>query len=328
MEHSVAFLSYTRMDDEFFGGYVTAFRQTLQNAVHVVTGEKTFEVFQDVEGIVVGENWRKKLAEVIQTSSFLVPILSPLFFNSKPCRDEVAQFLEHERTLHRDDLILPVYFLSSPKLEKEAEKKKDPLALELASRQMFDWRQKADVPLQEPAARRAILELAGQIAERLEAFKASSAAGAARPSAGDRYDSLAADPRLGTGVRPDLKREELSPRRILWVDNNPDNNLWERRALESYGVQFVLARDTDEAERSISDRGPFAAIITDMGRPGDRQAGFTLLDRVRTGGIETPYFIYTGGLAAALWPVARLRGAQGITADPDALVQMVVAAIR
>ena len=52
--------------------------------MHVVTGEQTFQIFQDIEGIVIGETWHKKLAEVINKSSFLVPMLSPLFFNSKP----------------------------------------------------------------------------------------------------------------------------------------------------------------------------------------------------------------------------------------------------
>lgn len=324
MPQARAFLSYTRTDDEFFGGYITAFRTMLENAVHVVTGEKTFQVFQDRDGIVVGENWQKKLAEVIHKSSFFVPMLSPLFFNSEPCRDEVSQFLRHERTLDRDDLILPIYFLTSAKLEKDEEKAKDPLATELAKRQMFDWRQKADVPLQEPAARRAMLELAGGIAERLKALDAVT-----RPASFPGYDALLTDPGLAAGVVGNPKREEPDPRTILWVDDNPDNNVWERRALESYGMRFVLARDTAEAVRLVTEKGPFAAIISDMGRVGDRQAGFTLLKQVRKAQVDTPYFIYTtAGLAATLRPVTTLQGGQGITGDPDALVQMVVVAVR
>jgi hypothetical protein len=127
MSQATAFLSYTRTDDDFHGGYITSFRKTLENAVHVVTGQKTFHVFQDVEGIVIGENWQKKLAEVIHESSFFIPMLTPLFFNSKPCREETTQFLEHEQSIGRKDLILPIYFFLCPKLEKEDEKSKDPL---------------------------------------------------------------------------------------------------------------------------------------------------------------------------------------------------------
>ena len=84
-------------------------------------------------------------------------MVSPLFLNSGPCRDEVTEFLDHERSLDRDDLILPVYFLLTAKLEKEEERDRDPIAKELAARQMFDWRETALLPLKDG---RAALELA------------------------------------------------------------------------------------------------------------------------------------------------------------------------
>jgi len=94
---------------------------------------------------------------------------------------------------------------------------------------------------------------------------------------------------------------------VLWVDDRPADNVWERKALASYGVQFVLALDTAE----------------------DESGGMTLLKWIRGKKIDTPYFIYTAGRTATLLrPVTHLRGAQGITADPDALVDMVVAATR
>ena len=73
---------------------------------------------------------------------------------------------------------------------------------------------------------------------------------------------------------------------------------------------------------------PFAAIISDMGRRGDRQAGYTLLERVRAIGIGVPYFIYAGSRAPEHVREALARGAQGTTNDPEALVQMVVEATR
>jgi hypothetical protein len=62
-------------DDEFFGGYITAFHKTLESAVHVVTGMEEFHIFQDVEGIVLGEQWQKKLTDVIDAANLLVPRL-------------------------------------------------------------------------------------------------------------------------------------------------------------------------------------------------------------------------------------------------------------
>jgi CheY-like chemotaxis protein len=363
MPEATAFLSYTRTDDEFYGGYITSFRKTFENAVHVVTGEKTFRVFQDIDGIVVGENWRKKLSEAIEASSFLVPMLTPLFFNSTFCRDEVEQFLEHERSLDREDLILPVYFFTSPRLEKQEERDADPIAAELSRRQPFDWRERADIPLDQPLARQAIIALARQVAQRLKSLgdlanlgnrgnrgslggpKAAPAAAPTGPSpapaAGNAaapaprgdgafaHDPLATSPALGAGIDGRLTREVLDRKTILWVDDNPDNNIAERRALGSYAMQFVLARSTAQAEGLLDPAAPFAAIISDMGREGDREAGLALLGRLRETGVETPYFMYTTRtIATTLGPVARERGARGITGDPDELVEMVVAATR
>ena len=320
---ALAFLSYTRKDDEFFGGYITAFRKMLENAVQVVTGETSFQVFQDIDGIVIGENWEKKLDEAIHGSSFFVPMLSPLFFNSQHCREEVEKFLEHERTLKRSDLILPIYFLTTAKLEKEEEKTKDPLATEFAKRQLFDWRQQANVPLQDPAGREAILALARAVANALERLEVKQTL----PVRG--RDIITSDTRLMTGIPAEVLREKLTTRKVLWVDDNPDNNIWERQALESYGVEFVLAQDTAEAVQQWQDKGPFTAIISDMGRVGDAQAGYTLLSIVKEAPIKVPYFIYTAANhEESLSHDAKVRGAQGLTSDPDALVAMVVAAIR
>ena len=320
---ALAFLSYTRKDDEFFGGYITAFRKMLENAVQVVTGETSFQVFQDIDGIVIGENWEKKLDEAIHGSSFFVPMLSPLFFNSQPCREEVEKFLEHERALKRSDLILPIYFLTTAKLEKEEEKTKDPLATEFAKRQLFDWRQQANVPLQDPAGREAILALARAVANALERLEVKQTL----PVRG--REIITSDTRLMTGIPAEVLREKLTTRKVLWVDDNPDNNIWERQALESYGVEFVLAQSTAEAVQQWQDKGPFTAIISDMGRVGDAQAGYTLLSIVKEAPIKVPYFIYTAANhEESLSHDAKVRGAQGLTSDPDALVAMVVAAIR
>ena len=62
MTEPLGFLSYTRRDDQFFGGYITKFREALEAGVQVVTGDRGFKLFQDIEGIVIGEQWEKKLA--------------------------------------------------------------------------------------------------------------------------------------------------------------------------------------------------------------------------------------------------------------------------
>ena len=129
-----------RLDDEFFGGAITSLRRLLELGVQVVTGDRTFNIFQDVDGIEFGQKWQKRLNEAISTSRFLIPIVTPLFFKSDPCRDELKRFIEHEKNLGRDDLILPIYFVTAPVLERPELLKDDALASEIGSRQRYDWR--------------------------------------------------------------------------------------------------------------------------------------------------------------------------------------------
>src|SRR4051794_39951828 len=102
------FLSYTRLDDEAHDGGITALRAALQVQVRAVTGDRTFEIFQDIEGIAFGQHWPTALDEALAAARFLVPVLSPAFFRSDPCRDELAKFLAHEQAAGRRDLILPL----------------------------------------------------------------------------------------------------------------------------------------------------------------------------------------------------------------------------
>ncbi len=321
MAEALGFLSYTRKDDQFFGGYITAFRKTLEAGVQVVTGDRDFRLWQDVEGIVLGEQWEKKLAEVIGEASFFLPMLSPLFLSSPNCREEVELFVSREKSLGRDDLILPIYLVDSPKLEKPDERDKDPVATEIAKRQRYDWRENAWLGLDAPAARKAVLTLAQAIAAALPRLVTPAPATRGGPAAPPVTES-AADERIAA-VGGAARLEKLSERKVLWVDDQPDNNRWERAALESYGIRFTLAESTSDA---LAAPGSFAAVISDLGRDREPRAGIDLLDRLRAAGNASPYFIYTSARAAA-W-LGKVEQAQGVTADPDELVAMVVAAVR
>ena len=105
---------------------------------------------------------------------------------------------------------------------------------------------------------------------------------------------------------------KASGTKVLWVDDKPDNNIYERQSLEAIGVSFVLATSTEEALDLLAKQR-FEAIISDMGRPPDAHAGYTLLDRLRAAGIRTPFVIYAGSNAPEHKAEARRRGALGCT---------------
>ena len=126
--------------------------------------------------------------------------------------------------------------------------------------------------------------------------------------------------RHASGVETDRRLHRL------WVDDRPSNNVHERQALEALGCRFVLATSTEDALEKLK-QNRVDAIISDMGRPPDPQAGYTLLDRLRTAGDQTPFIIYASSRAPEHRAEARRRGAVGTTNRPDELFEMVLSVL-
>jgi CheY-like chemotaxis protein len=126
-------------------------------------------------------------------------------------------------------------------------------------------------------------------------------------------------------VTPRIVRRASSST-VLWVDDRPNNNTYERQSMEALGVSFVLAASTDEALELVKQR-PFDAIISDMGRALDRQAGYTFLEKLRASGDRTPFIIYAGSDSPNHRAEAKRRGALTSTNRPDELFEAVVSVI-
>jgi len=125
---------------------------------------------------------------------------------------------------------------------------------------------------------------------------------------------------------PHAQADRFSRSEVLWVDDRPDNNIYERRAFEAIGLRFTLARSTEEALSTLKERA-FAAIISDMGRPPDSRAGYTLLDSLRSTGNKTPFIIYAGSRSPEHKRQTEEHGGQGCTNQPDELFTLVTKAV-
>lgn len=113
---------------------------------------------------------------------------------------------------------------------------------------------------------------------------------------------------------------------ILWVDDRPENNTYERRAFESMGLRFTLALSTDEALGRLG-QNRYAAIISDMGRREGPREGYVLLDRLREEGDQTPLFFYAASNAPEHKRETREHGGQGCTNNAQELFEMVTRTI-
>ncbi len=155
----------------------------------------------------------------------------------------------------------------------------------------------------------------------------------------------AAVARAESGASPTLKAQEvkaaanaveaLTPRTlrlaksasVLWVDDRPRSNVREQAAMEALGIDFIISISTEEALSKLKE-SKFDVVISDMGRPSDPQAGYTLLDKMRDLGDTTPVVFYASSRLPEHVAESRRRGALGCTNRPDELFQYVLAAIE
>lgn len=167
-------------------------------------------------------------------------------------------------------------------------------------------------------------------AQKAQAAGAIAAAVASRPAEGEdatatAQSAQAAASVVAASVTPQAVQKAQAAT-VLWVDDNPDNNIYVRRSLEALGVRFVIATSTDDGLEQAR-RQTFDAIISDMGRGIDRTAGYMLLEELRKAGIQSPFIIYAASADPKRRAEAKRRGALDATNRPDELFQLVLSAI-
>jgi len=91
-------MSYVRSDDDHDDGRITKLRERLAGEVRMQTG-KSFPIFQDRNDILWGQQWRSVIDDALSVVRFLIPIVTPSFFESEACRVEFNTFLARESLL-------------------------------------------------------------------------------------------------------------------------------------------------------------------------------------------------------------------------------------
>lgn len=127
-----AFMSYVEQDNQYVDGRLNELGQRLSAAVRFHTGED-FVVFQEQLDVAWGQNWQERIHASLDAALFLIPVLTPGFFNDTACRAVLERFLERERALGRNDLILPIYYVNVPPLNDPARVAADPLVQAIAA---------------------------------------------------------------------------------------------------------------------------------------------------------------------------------------------------
>lgn len=160
---SAALMSYTRFDDAYRHGYLSELGAWISREVEAYS-RLPFPILRDSEDIAWGQHWAERINHSLDAVTFLIPILTPSFFSSPFCREELERFLQREAQLGRNDLILPVYFITIPALEKPDLRAHDPLIQTIDARQRIDWRDLRFESFDSPQVRRTLAQMAIQIA--------------------------------------------------------------------------------------------------------------------------------------------------------------------
>lgn len=114
---------------------------------------------------------------------------------------------------------------------------------------------------------------------------------------------------------------------ILWVDDRPDNNIYEREALEIVGFKFELALSTNDALK-LFENNKYLAIISDMGRIEGPKEGYVLLKEIRKRNKHIPFFIYAGSNSLEHKVEAQEKGAQGSTNRATELIDLITTYVQ
>ena len=117
---------------QFPATWLSAFR--MSNSM--LTGNDLV-LFVDRKSIQWGDEWRSRIDTALQQTTFFLPVVTPLFFNSQECRNELLKFSGYARSLGATELLLPLLYVDVRELDENSSDEAKAL---IAKRQWFDCR--------------------------------------------------------------------------------------------------------------------------------------------------------------------------------------------
>ncbi|OBF29761.1 hypothetical protein A5727_23110 [Mycobacterium sp. ACS4331] len=111
-------------------------------------------------------------------------------------------------------------------------------------------------------------------------------------------------------------------RKVLWVDDEPDNNVYESVALIEAGC-FIATATSNAAARRYLNQTQFDVVITDLGRGGDPDNGKKLVEEITAQRPHLPVVVYTIN-ADQRRDALKAAGAAAVEDEPAALIGAVL----
>lgn len=157
------FWSYARNDDAHTDNQITELRNRVAGEIALHLG-RDIDMFQDIYDLRTGDDWEAALRGNLSAASFLIPVLTPRYFERPWCREEVMTFLRLTSEAGIQPMIFPIYFITDRKGERGAS---DEVRDALSRYQRFDFRDYRFEKV-EQARRKMLHDFAVDVADRIE----------------------------------------------------------------------------------------------------------------------------------------------------------------
>ena len=119
--------------------------------------------------------------------------------------------------------------------------------------------------------------------------------------------------------RAELVGNVLRGARVLWVDDHPENNAWERELLRSLGVVIVSVESTRSAVASLRAES-FDVMISDIRRDSEPVDGIDGAMQIRDATPTLPIVFYIQDVTSRQIP----EPASGLTNEPNELLHLLL----
>lgn len=233
-----AFMSYAHRDNEACQGRILQLASLVEGELTLITGERR-TIWTDVSQIALGADWRERIESALEEATVFLPIVTPGFFKSDACREELSIFVRAATRLGLSELIIPVYFASVDEIDSG---KAEDSAMMMVSRfQYADWR---ELRLEDQDRARhlaAVHSLASRIADARAGVWARQVDAEGNTGGDVRTAPSQSERQQGLGLDPD---ESPSHRRTLLALVNTAPPMLTRLA--------ELARKIDAHRKSLS----------------------------------------------------------------------------
>lgn len=127
--------------------------------------------------------------------------------------------------------------------------------------------------------------------------------------------------------RADHAIDALKNRSVIWVDDSPQNNVYEVHLLELLGLKVIQVTSNTDAISMLKDSGQRThVVISDIHRPVGEPSGIDLLESFATHSVDIPLIYYITKVDERKpWP-ASSNGTKafGLTNRPDELLHLLL----